>query len=286
MARKRKNIASDLVGPVIGILILLAYLNKSLVLSLLFWAIALIGVFLFIAGAVYFVRKFSGIKSNENPVATKETTSGGNNLEKHTNYWPYKNAAFNDANQPTSWSLDVINSLEWKRFEELCAEYYCLKGYKIKVTPLGADGGVDIYLYENRSPDKILGIVQCKAWTDKPVGVKEIRELYGVMTDIGCRLGVFITLKGFTKDAEQFSKGKHIILTDAPSLLKLIQGLSEPTQQVLLSKMTDGDFRTPSCPNCGIKLVSRKARGSNSASNEFWGCSNFPRCRYTMRMKK
>lgn len=38
------------------------------------------------------------------------------------------------------------------------------------------------------------------------------------------------------------------------------------------------------CPVCGGKLAVRKAtRGANAGKN-FWGCSNYPRCRYTTDM--
>lgn len=35
------------------------------------------------------------------------------------------------------------------------------------------------------------------------------------------------------------------------------------------------------CPWCGGKLVLRTARKGNYAGNQFYGCSNYPRCRYT-----
>jgi restriction system protein len=38
---------------------------------------------------------------------------------------------------------------------------------------------------------------------------------------------------------------------------------------------------TTSCPKCGSKLVLRTARSGKSADGKFYGCSGFPRCRYT-----
>lgn len=35
------------------------------------------------------------------------------------------------------------------------------------------------------------------------------------------------------------------------------------------------------CPRCGGKLVLRVASKGPNAGKKFWGCSNFPRCRYT-----
>lgn len=187
---------------------------------------------------------------------------------------------------PLDWSLELIRSLDWKRFEELCAGYFQAKGRKAQVTDLGADGGIDVLLFGDNDPEKILGVVQCKAWAQKPVGVREIRELLGVMTDVGCPLGVYVTTSGYTPDAKAFAEGKHIKLMDAGQLLALIQELPMESRTELLQRTTLGDFTTPSCPSCGIKLVSRTSRKGNNAGQSFWGCRNFPRCRYTMRRAK
>ena len=34
------------------------------------------------------------------------------------------------------------------------------------------------------------------------------------------------------------------------------------------------------CPHCSGKLVQRVARTGSNAGNSFYGCSNYPRCRY------
>ena len=34
------------------------------------------------------------------------------------------------------------------------------------------------------------------------------------------------------------------------------------------------------CPRCGGNLILRTARKGENAGNQFYGCSNFPKCRY------
>lgn len=34
------------------------------------------------------------------------------------------------------------------------------------------------------------------------------------------------------------------------------------------------------CPRCGGNLVLRTASRGVNAGNQFWGCENFPKCRY------
>jgi very-short-patch-repair endonuclease len=36
---------------------------------------------------------------------------------------------------------------------------------------------------------------------------------------------------------------------------------------------------SPKCPSCGAEMVRRKAKSGQNAGNEFWGCSQFPKCR-------
>ncbi|MPN50852.1 hypothetical protein SDC9_198492 [bioreactor metagenome] len=35
----------------------------------------------------------------------------------------------------------------------------------------------------------------------------------------------------------------------------------------------------PACPKCGSKMILRTAKSGANAGGQFWGCSNFPRCR-------
>jgi len=184
------------------------------------------------------------------------------------------------------WSLALIRSLEWKRFEELCAEFLKEKGYKSKLTESGADGGIDIQLFkESDTSTKPLGIVQCKAWNSK-VGVKHIRELFGVMTAEESSIGFFITTSTFTKEAEEFAKGKKLKLITGVSLLNEIQKFPEKKQKLLLEQMVQGDYTTPSCPCCENKMVKRTTNKGKNIGKQFWGCTNFPKCRSTLQIRK
>lgn len=39
------------------------------------------------------------------------------------------------------------------------------------------------------------------------------------------------------------------------------------------------------CPNCGDEMVLRKAKKGDRRGKQFWGCSNFPRCRTMLPIK-
>ncbi len=43
---------------------------------------------------------------------------------------------------------------------------------------------------------------------------------------------------------------------------------------------SEAETTSPRCPKCGAKLVLRTAKKGANAGNQFYGCSNFPKCRY------
>lgn len=186
----------------------------------------------------------------------------------------------NETNKPTTWSVKLIQELEWKRFEELSVSYYLEKGIKAETTSLGADGGIDIKLYQDDSGNATT-IIQCKSWASQ-VGVKPIREFLGVMTHEKIAKGFYMTSSGYTNDAIEIAKSNKITLINGEMFLMMIQRLSTESQQKLLALATNGDFKTPTCPKCGIKMSHRSGK-----KGDFWGCLNYPKgCKQMLCLRK
>lgn len=197
-----------------------------------------------------------------------------------TEAWKYLSAKSKQPEiKPTEWSLELLRRIEWKRFEELTAAFYREIGFRSETIRCGADGGVDAKLFQGNAQEST-AIVQCKAWNARPVGVKPVRELLGVMTHQKIGKGIFITTADYTNEAVQFAKANPIDLVNGPKFLGMIRKLSEDARRRLLAVATEGEFTTPTCPSCGIKMVRR-----NSERADFWGCSNYPRCKQRFFMK-
>lgn len=180
---------------------------------------------------------------------------------------------------PNTWSLDLLRTLEWKRFEMLTAEYFRVLGKRVETINHGADGGIDARVYANNT-DNLEFAIQCKAWSS-PVGVKEIRELFGVMAHESAGKGIFMTTRTFTDEAKKFASehSNKLFLIDGQKLISMIGKLPDDKKSRLLAFVTEGDYTTPTCASCGIKMVSRSGK-----SGKFWGCQNFPKCKSTMKM--
>ncbi|MFH1987911.1 MAG: restriction endonuclease [Pseudomonadota bacterium] len=197
-----------------------------------------------------------------------------------------KDQTGNAQNEPKikEWSLELIQSIEWKRFEDVCQKFYELKGIRSECTPLGPDGGIDIRLFQEKStPQQATAIVQCKAWGSSFVGVKPIRELLGVMVHEKVSKAFFMTSGKYSDEAKAFSAPNRITLIDGAMFLAMLQRLPEAPRQQLLEFSTAGDFNVPTCPSCGTSM--RLVQGKEGL-RDFWGCLNYPRCRQTLGARR
>lgn len=177
----------------------------------------------------------------------------------------------------SKWSLDLLRHLEWRRFEELCAAYFETLGMATSVTRGPADGGADIALRPEGTAESTV-LARCKAWSAYPIGIKTLQELRAAMAPAGVGEAALLTSGRFTQEAAQFAGKHNIKLLDGTQLLEQFSALAPEKSLALLKLATKGDFLTPTCPCCSIKMTSRKSTGEGRA---FWGCENYPRCKQT-----
>jgi restriction system protein len=173
-------------------------------------------------------------------------------------------------------NLASILALPWKRFEDLLGEAFRRQGFKVEETlGGGADGGIDLLL--GRAGN--VTVVQCKRRNGAPVGVREVRELYGVLHHRGASAAKLVATTSFTPDAVAFAKGKPIELVDSTALLHLIRNVQTSGKLIAPPAKAEPDHRAPACPRCGSAMVVREARRGVHAGQNFWGCPHFPKCR-------
>jgi len=187
--------------------------------------------------------------------------------------------------------VESLRSLSWQEFEQLVGEAYRRQGYAVTESGGGGpDGGVDLVL--TRDGEKTL--VQCKQWRTWTVGVKIVRELYGVMAAEGAAEGIVVTCGRFTSEARAFGKDKPLELVDGSALWKLVVAVktsaaARPVQAAQVCERAsttaspdanpDAGAKQPDCPKCGAPMVLRTARKGRAAGSQFYGCSRYPQCR-------
>jgi restriction system protein len=176
-------------------------------------------------------------------------------------------------------STDDLAALTWRQFEGYVGEFYRRRGFT--VAPRGgavSDGGVDLLL-TGASGERV--IVQCKHWKHRNVGVRPLRELWGVMSDEKADGAVFITSDSFTPDAIAFAVGKRLELIDGPRLRTLIAAMKRLDGAEATPAATPA--QAPRCPRCGSPMVLRTATRGAKIGEKFWGCSTYPVCKGIQR---
>jgi restriction system protein len=175
------------------------------------------------------------------------------------------------------WTPALLKHLDWRRFEELCAAYFEALGFTAQVSAPRASGNVDISLCPAGSTTPRT-LVRCEPWNAYRIGIKPVRELRAAMTSAGLGEGVLLSASSFTQEAVAFAAKEKIDLIDGARLLSKLEALAPEKSLALLKFTTQGDFLTPTCPACAVKMTSRK---STQGGRKFWGCINYPRCKQT-----
>ena len=174
------------------------------------------------------------------------------------------------------WSLALLKELEWHRFQIVVAAYERELGHDARPAAFGADDGIDIKVFD-KDPAHPARVILCKAHGQQ-VKIDLVRAFYEVMIHENVPAGTFFAPDGFTGEAIEFAGGKNLELIDGTKFVARIMVLDQAAQSRLFQTATDGDYKTPTCANCGIKM---KLVGAPDRAH--WGCVNFPRCKYTIR---
>ncbi|MCD4741115.1 MAG: restriction endonuclease [Desulfobacteraceae bacterium] len=181
--------------------------------------------------------------------------------------------------------INSIKSLNWRDFEFLVAQAYREQGYRvIENEEVGPDGGIDLVIKKNSN----IYIVQCKQWRSVKVGVKVVREMFGILNSVNAHGVIIITSGLFTQEAKNFAHNKPIDLVEGNELTELIKNSQNnrpmevlPNKNIAAKKRVDVSAKK--CPKCGNAMVLRQAKRGQNAGQQFWGCSKFPKCRGTLR---
>ena len=179
----------------------------------------------------------------------------------------------------TAELIEQLRSIDWFQFEKLVGLVYRKLGYT--ATRRGGanpDGGIDLVI--EKDGQKIA--VQCKHWKNWNVDVKAVREFLGALTDAGIENGIFITLCGYSGEGKQLAEKHGIEIINEVGLAKMLEGTNARFDPETLEILHDA---RKFCPKCEQEMILRTAKKGRNSGQNFWGCSAYPRCRFTLPCK-
>jgi len=97
-----------------------------------------------------------------------------------------------------------LKTVDRRLFEEMIAEIFNGFGYEVELTQKTRDGGRDIIAIKN-SEAELKYLIECKRPDPgNVIGIKPVRELFGVKQDERATKAILATTSYFSKDALQF----------------------------------------------------------------------------------
>lgn len=178
-----------------------------------------------------------------------------------------------------NWKSDE-DIVRWLRgmgpdeFENYIAELFFRLGYKTRRVGGPNDGGIDVVIKK----DGVKSYVQCKKFLTSEVPVGAVRDFYGAIADnLSEGKGYFVTTNRFTPAAKEFAESRKIELVDRYKLVRYVRE-ARGEKRNFFGKKEEVNLI---CPECGGKLVKREGK-----FGIFYGCENYPKCKYTTKFEK
>lgn len=153
-----------------------------------------------------------------------------------------------------SFSIEILSTMDWLRFELLVQLYFEHTGYRVVRTGHGPDGGIDMRLYlgDATKPDSI---VQCKRKQQNGyVSATDARAFAFVVSRERAPQGRLITT-GRISAATQREIMPSVLVTTGDEISELLNALPPTAQASIRKEVFAGDWITPSCVTCGRKEI-------------------------------
>lgn len=187
MSKKDRVTLSNVIAGsflIIGLYLYLKVFNSSNI----YWLFGIVILAAIIDGFIYFILPSKKRK--------KIKTGIKHNRQKTTNQ-----TASNRLRSDDKIIFSRLEDLSGREFERLCYLYFKAKGYRPIETGNGADGGVDLVIYNRHYHEKEAVQIKHYIRSEKKITVSEIRELNSSKRNHKCVLTRFITTSSYTKDA-------------------------------------------------------------------------------------
>lgn len=181
-----------------------------------------------------------------------------------------------DLTEPLELTPRLLRELEWQRLEELVGAMYRVMGMDAQAAHRSVIGGPNLYLYQP-GEHRPHGCVVCCPLLETRWLIRRARDLVAALAAEDIRLGVFVAAGPIPDMVRRESGAAEIEWVDGSALIERFATLRVEDRDRILRRVTRGDYRTPTCPSCQVKMVLVA-----TAERTQWRCANFPRCQRQM----
>jgi cytoskeletal protein CcmA (bactofilin family) len=146
--------------------------------------------------------------------------------------------------------------MDWKRFQDLIQVVVTKAGYRARPVMVGEAGVALISLsaWERKDPEALLC---CAPWDQPVVSGRLVAGFHQEMINRGYPCGTMFTPGYYRSDALEFRGERPIELVGGAEFLQTLSRLSAEEQRYLLKLTTAGDYDSPTCPACSVKMLLR-----------------------------
>lgn len=171
--------------------------------------------------------------------------------------------------------IDLVDTFKGEEFEKFLLAHFQNLGYRGDTTPKSHDYGADLVLCKDNKKT----VVQAKRWSSK-VGIEAIQQIIGAKAYYKANNSIVITNNYFTSSAINLAESSDVELWDRKKLLEV---MSRANGRNLISEILNiNEIKERHlCKKCGSDMIIR-----NSKFGKFYGCSNYPKCKYTENIKE
>lgn len=138
-----------------------------------------------------------------------------------------------------AFTLDELNKLDAKKFEELVAAYYSKTGVVAERTKAGPESPVHIKIAWKGEP-RPFAYVQCLAQPGATIDPKPLQALVAVLEKDNIRRGYIVTSGKFNAIARDFAEQKHLTLLPSDTFLEKLNALPSAARIEIIQSISNG----------------------------------------------
>jgi restriction system protein len=138
-----------------------------------------------------------------------------------------------------SHNFDLINNINWRKFEALTCEYFDRQGYQVEIGEGRDDDGIDARVWTDQEdcsgPPTML--IQCKRYKNK-IEKMVVKSLWADIIEYNAQSGLIVTTSSLSPGAETVCTARNYPITQAnrDTLRKWIDVMRTPYKGVFLAE--------------------------------------------------